>query len=92
MPSLLSRVRSLLALGIVAVLLTGCGGPNLAEMWSDPLSLGICGLIAFILALIAIVEVAGSRRSTGGKVLWILVLLLLPYLGAILYYLFADRS
>jgi len=61
-------------------------------MWSDPLSLGICGLIAFILALVAIVEVAGSRRSTSGKVIWILVLLLLPYLGVILYYLFADRS
>lgn len=86
------HLRTLVVLGITAVLLTGCDGTNLPDMATDPTSLGICGVLALILAVIAIVEVAGSNRSTGGKVLWILVLLFLPYLGVILYYLFADRS
>ena len=86
------HLRTVVVLGIAALFLTGCGGANLSEMVTNPTSLGICGVLALILALVAIIEVAGSSRSTGGKVLWILILIFLPYIGVICYYLFADRS
>lgn len=48
---------------------------------------GIIGLIILILDIIAIIEIIGSGKSTGEKVLWIVVILLLPLIGLILYYL-----
>lgn len=48
---------------------------------------GIIGLIILILDIIAIVEIVGSGKSTGEKVLWIVIILLLPLIGLILYYL-----
>ncbi len=89
-PRLLDRALSVAALVLATLFLAGCD-TSLPDMWSDPFALSICGLIAFILAIIAIIEVAGSRRSVAGKVIWILILLFLPYLGVIMYYLFADR-
>lgn len=48
----------------------------------------IFGLLIFILDIWAIVDILGSAKSTGQKVLWILVILFLPVLGLILYVLF----
>lgn len=76
---------------LCAVLLTGCE-QNLIEMASSWESLGCCGLIILILDIIAIVEIAGSSRATGTKFIWILLIVLVPFLGLIGYYVFADRS
>jgi hypothetical protein len=46
---------------------------------------GILGLIGLILIIYAIVKTVQSRASTGTKVLWIVVLLLIPFLGFILW-------
>lgn len=48
---------------------------------------GIIGLIVLILDVIAIVEIIGSGKPTGEKVLWVVIILLLPLIGLILYYL-----
>jgi len=48
---------------------------------------GILGLIHLILWIIAAIEIMKSGKSTGNKLLWILVILFLPVVGLILYYL-----
>jgi hypothetical protein len=82
--------RSLLALfGVGAVLLlTGCGGPNLIEMIQRP-RWGLCGTVVIVLDIVALIDLLGdNRRSTGNKVIWTLLILFVPVLGCILYYLF----
>ncbi|MEM1268604.1 MAG: PLD nuclease N-terminal domain-containing protein [Bacteroidota bacterium] len=73
------------------LLLSGCGGANLIDRAQSPFGYGICGLIILILNIIAIVEIAGSSRSAGDKLLWILLVLIFPVLGFFAYYLFARR-
>lgn len=53
---------------------------------------GLFGLIILILDVYAIVKTLGSRASTGSKVLWIVVILVLPLLGLILWALFGPKG
>lgn len=53
---------------------------------------GLFGLIILILDVYAIVKTVGSNASTGSKVLWIVVILLLPLLGLILWALFGPKA
>lgn len=53
---------------------------------------GIGGIILLILDIWAIVSVVGSGATTGKKVLWVVLILLLPLLGFILWLLFGPRS
>lgn len=53
---------------------------------------GLFGLIILILDVYAIVKILGSGASTGSKVLWIVVILLLPVLGLILWALFGPKG
>lgn len=53
---------------------------------------GIFGLIILIADIYAIVSTVGSRESTGSKVVWIVVILLLPVLGFILWWLFGPKA
>ena len=76
---------------LCAMFLTGCG-ENLIGMAGSWEVLGCCGLIVLILDIIAIVEIAGSSRTTGAKFIWIIFIVLFPLLGLIAYYVFADRS
>ena len=69
------------------ILLTGCQG-NLLDMLSSFWTLGCIGTIIAVLDIIALVEIAGSRKSTGKKVLWALFIIFLPFLGLICYFLF----
>jgi hypothetical protein len=52
---------------------------------------GILGLILLICVVYAIVKTTQSGASTGTKVIWIVVLLLLPFLGFILWFLFGPK-
>lgn len=52
---------------------------------------GLLGLIILVLDVYAIVRVLGSPASTGAKVLWIVVILLLPILGLILWALMGPK-
>lgn len=79
------------ACAFLAVLLTGCGGPNLVDRARDPWAFGCCGVILLILDIIAIVEVINSPWENGRKVLWILLILFFPILGLIIYYIFGRE-
>ncbi|HSX52439.1 MAG TPA: PLDc N-terminal domain-containing protein [Cellvibrio sp.] len=52
---------------------------------------GILGFILLVCIVYAIVKTAQSGASTGTKVLWIVVLLLLPFIGFILWLLFGPK-
>lgn len=52
---------------------------------------GLLGLILLICVIYAIVKTAQSGTSTGKKVIWIVVLLLLPLFGFILWFLFGPK-
>ena len=85
------RLRSALpavALVLLALVVTGCGGPNLIDRVTGPVG-GICGLIIVILDIVALLNVWQSGRSTGDKVLWTLLIVFFPVGGLILYYLLA---
>lgn len=53
---------------------------------------GIGGLIVLALDIWAIVSIIGSGASTGKKVLWVLLVLILPILGFIIWLVAGPRS
>lgn len=46
---------------------------------------GLLGLIILVLDVYAIVKIVGSGASTGAKVIWVVLILLLPVLGFLLW-------
>ncbi|MCP5463047.1 MAG: PLDc N-terminal domain-containing protein [bacterium] len=53
---------------------------------------GILSLVILILDILAIIDCIKSSLSTGKKVLWIILILILPVVGLILYYLVGKKS
>jgi hypothetical protein len=53
---------------------------------------GFFGLLILIADVWAIVNIARSGATTGKKVLWIVLVLVLPVLGLILWFLLGPRS
>jgi hypothetical protein len=53
---------------------------------------GIGGLIILVLDVYAIVQVFSSSASTGSKVLWTVLILLLPIVGVILWFLLGPKK
>lgn len=53
---------------------------------------GIGGLLILIADIYAIVKTLGSSASTGSKVFWVILILLLPVLGVIIWFLAGPRS
>ena len=53
---------------------------------------GIFGILVLIADVYAILQIAQSGASTGKKTLWIVVVLVLPVVGFILWYLLGPKS
>jgi len=53
---------------------------------------GILGLIHLIITVYAFVKIIQSDAGTGSKVIWTVVILLLPVLGLILWLLFGPKG
>lgn len=53
---------------------------------------GLIGLLILAADIWAIVSIVQSAASTGKKVLWILLVLILPVLGLILWFLLGPRG
>lgn len=53
---------------------------------------GIFGLLLLIADVWAIINVVQSNQSTGAKVVWVVVILLLPLLGLIAWLIFGPRT
>ena len=53
---------------------------------------GVFGLIVLALDVWALIYVVQSGASTGGKVLWVLLILLLPVVGFLLWLVLGPRK
>lgn len=53
---------------------------------------GIGGFIVLVLNIWAIVSIIGSGASTGSKVLWTLLVLVLPVIGFIIWLITGPRA
>ena len=53
---------------------------------------GVLGLLVLIGDVWAIINIAQARVSNGNKLLWIVVVLVLPLLGLLLWYFLGPRS
>lgn len=53
---------------------------------------GLLGLIILVLDVYAIVKIVNSGASTGSKVLWIVLILILPLLGLIIWALLGPKG
>jgi len=53
---------------------------------------GLIGLIILIADIWAIVNVLGSPASTGSKVLWVVIILILPVIGLIAWLIMGPRK
>ena len=47
---------------------------------------GFLSLIVLVLDVIAIIDVLKSSKATSKKILWVLLIVILPLVGLILYY------
>jgi len=52
---------------------------------------GIFGLVILVLDIVAIVDCVQRSMDTGMKVLWIVLIVLLPIIGLILYFLLGRK-
>lgn len=52
----------------------------------------IIGLVVLVLDIVAIVELFKSQAPTGKKVLWTVLILLLPIIGLVLYFLLGRKK
>lgn len=53
---------------------------------------GLFGLIILAVDIWAIIKTVESGASTGSKVAWVLVILILPVVGLLLWFLFGPRG
>ena len=53
---------------------------------------GLGGLIILALNIWAIISIFGSSAATGAKVLWILLVLILPIVGFVIWFFIGPRS
>lgn len=53
---------------------------------------GLLGFIILVLDIWAIIKIIQSNAGAGSKALWIVVIILLPLLGLIIWYFFGPRG
>lgn len=53
---------------------------------------GLLGFIIFVLDIFAILKIMESGASTVKKLVWILIILFLPFLGLVVWWLAGPRS
>jgi len=54
--------------------------------------IGLGGLLILIADVYAIIKTLGNRATTGQKVFWIILILLLPLLGVIIWFFAGPRD
>jgi len=52
----------------------------------------LLGLVIIVLDIIAIVDAVKSSMTTGKKVLWIVIVLVIPIIGMALYFLIGRKK
>lgn len=52
----------------------------------------LLGLVVLVLDIIAIVDAVKSSMDTGKKALWIILVIVLPVIGMVLYFLIGKKK
>ena len=55
------------------------------------LELGIVGILILLGNVYAVIKIFGSRASAGAKAVWIVLILILPVIGLIVWFLFGPK-
>ena len=53
---------------------------------------GLLSLVILVLDIVAIIDVIRSSMDTGKKVFWIILILVLPIIGLILYFIIGRKK
>ena len=53
---------------------------------------GLVGLVILVLDIIAIVDLFKSAKDMGKKVLWLILILILPLVGMVIYFLLGRKK
>jgi len=53
---------------------------------------GLLGLVILVLDIVAIVDLLKSAKDTGKKVLWFILILVLPVVGMVLYFVLGKKK
>jgi len=53
---------------------------------------GLIGLAILVLDIVAIVNVVKSTMDSSKKALWIILILVLPFIGMVLYFLIGKKN
>jgi len=53
---------------------------------------GILALVVLVLDIIAVLDVLKSSMDSGKKALWIILILVLPVIGMVLYFLIGQKK
>ena len=53
---------------------------------------GLIALVVLILDIVAIVDLFKSSKDNGNKILWLILILILPVVGMILYFLVGKKK
>jgi hypothetical protein len=61
-------------------------------IWREFNMPGILGIIHLVLFIIGLLQVIGSGMDTGKKILWILIILFLPIIGLILWFVIGKKT
>ncbi|KAF2169417.1 hypothetical protein M409DRAFT_20636 [Zasmidium cellare ATCC 36951] len=63
-----------------------------ADAWQYGTGGGILGFIVLVIDVLAWMEILKSNRPPLHKILWCVLIFILPVVGVIIYWLFADRA
>ena len=86
-----SSLRALPALLTATVVLSGCGGGNLARRVTGG-QLGFCGLIHVVLCVWALIQISNSSASTVSKLLWGALVFFFPVGGLLIWYVAGPKG
>ena len=53
---------------------------------------GIVGILILILDIYVILQIINSAKDTGKKILWIILVLILPLIGPVLWFVIGSKS
>lgn len=87
--TLFARMAPLAAGALLTLPLTGCVNINIGGYGR---SMGIMGLLHLVLVVYAIIQIVSSGLSSTSKLIWVLVVLFIPWIGPIAWFVFGRGS
>ena len=82
----------LASLGFAAPIADDVKAATVDNTWQYGTGGGVLGFVVLILDILVFIEVLKSNRPPVHKLLWCLVVFLLPIIGMVIYWLFSNRA